>query len=135
MAAKAPENLFALSLLLPIFALAQAPALQSKLCDDLFEAACRQPGGKPEFERGSKYESGEIVEPIWKARDKTAQLMGFKDFDDALKAKLKETGLELREPVDAEAFKLLKRPGGFFGGGGDNARKLYVSVDQCLKDY
>ncbi len=60
--------------------------------------------------------------------------MGFKDFDDAIKDKLKSAGIDLKENPDEEAFKSLKMEGGVINYGGDNAKKLYSSVEQCDKE-
>jgi len=107
---------------------------QSKVCDDLFGASCLGTDGKSKYEGRAKSLPQELNKSIIEARNKTAVLMGFKDFDDALKSKLKEAGLEIKEPLDADAWKNLKREGDSFSQGGDNAKKLYSSVAQCDKD-
>lgn len=107
---------------------------QSKICEDLYEASCLGSDGKSKY--GGRLETlkNELNKYIIKARDKTAVLMGFKDFDDALKSKLKEAGLEVNEPLEAEAWKNLKRKDGVVHLRGDSAKKLYLAVNQCYQD-
>lgn len=107
---------------------------ETEPCDDLFGASCMGADGKPKYTGISKEMPKELSKPIKEARDKTAKEMGFKDFDDAIKAKLKNAGIDLKENPDEEAFKSLKMEGGTITYGGDNAKKLYSSVEQCDKD-
>jgi uncharacterized pyridoxamine 5'-phosphate oxidase family protein len=61
--------------------------------------------------------------------------MGFKDFDDAIKNKLKSAGIDLKDNPDEEAFKSLKMEGGTITYSGDNAKKLYSEAkDQMSID-
>lgn len=103
-------------------------------CDDLFGASCMGADGKPKYAGISKEMPKELSKPIKEARDKTAKEMGFKDFDDAIKNKLKNAGIDLKDSPDEEAFKSLKMEGGTITYGGDNAKKLYSSVEQCDKE-
>lgn len=107
---------------------------ETNACEDLFGASCMGADGKPKYSGASKAIPEELSKPIKEARDKAAQAMGFKDFDDAIKAKLKAAGIDLKENPDAEAFKSLKMEGGVITYGGDNAKKLYESAEQCDKD-
>ncbi len=107
---------------------------QDKICDDLFGASCMGTDGKPKYQGRSKSLPQELAQPIREARDKTAKKMGFKDFDDALRSRLKKAGLDLKDPVDPKAWKNLKREGGGFTSGGDNAKNLYRSVEWCAKE-
>lgn len=103
-------------------------------CDDLFGASCIGADGKPKYAGVSKELPKELSKPIKEARDKTAKEMGFKDFDDAIKAKFKNAGIDLKENPDEEAFRSLKMEDGIITYGGDNAKKLYTSVEQCHKE-
>lgn len=97
------------------------------ICEDLFTASCTGTDGKPKFEGRDKSLQQELTDSINKARDDTAKSMGFKDFDDAAKRKLKDAGLEVSEPVDPDAWKNLK------GGGpsGRPSKSLYSTVEEC----
>jgi len=103
-------------------------------CDDLFGASCLGSDGKPKYAGTSKNIPAELGKPIKEARDKTAKEMGFKGIDDAIKQKLKESGIDLKDNPDEEAFKILTMDGGAITFGGENAKKLYTSAEQCDKD-
>ena len=79
-----------------------------KVCEDLFAATCLGADGKNKFTDKIKQMNEKAFKSIQRARDKTAQELGFKNFDEALKQHLKSAGFEIKEPVDAEAWKLLK---------------------------
>jgi hypothetical protein len=107
--------------------------VQGKVCDDLFAASCLAPDGKSKYQGRMKDLPQEMHKTIELARDKTAVMMGFKNFDHALKTKLKESGLELKEPVDAEAWKSLKKCDDSFNSQ-NNTEKLYKAIEQCAKE-
>lgn len=110
-----------------------AKAGQANPCDDLFGASCVGTDGKSKYSGASKNLTAELSKPIREARNKTVQAMGYKDIDDAVKAKLKEAGIIVKEPPDQDTWKNLI-------GEGDESwtsvvgSKLYASADQCDKD-
>jgi hypothetical protein len=107
---------------------------QTDACDDLFGSACLGSGGKLKYQDASKKLPEELSKPIREARNKTAQAMGFKDIDDAVKTKLKEAGIVLKDPPDPEAWKGLIGEADASAYSSDNAKNLYASVEQCDKD-
>lgn len=107
---------------------------QTDSCDDLFGAACIGSDGKPKYEGASKKLPEDLSKPVRDARNKTAQAMGFKDIDDAVKSKLKDAGIILKDPPDPEAWKNLIGEGSSSPYSSDAAKKLYASAEQCDKD-
>jgi hypothetical protein len=106
----------------------------AKACDDLFGAACMNTSGNLKQEGSSKQLSQEMAKMVHEARNKTAQDMGFKNIDEALKAKLKEAGLLVKEPVDPAAWGKLVGDGEDADWIENAATKLYASADECGKD-
>lgn len=110
---------------------------QDPLCDDLFGAACLGADGRSKYENRSKKINQELMNVVDEARDQTAKAMGFKNFDEAAKAKLKEAGLDLKDKVDQESWEAAKRAspmGDFANGGPSLGARLYSSVDQCHRE-
>lgn len=106
---------------------------QANPCDDLFGASCVGTDGKSKYSGASKNLTAELSKPIREARNKTVQAMGYKDIDDAVKSKLKEAGIIVKEPPDQDTWKNLigEGDGSWTSGVGS---KLYASADQCDKD-
>jgi hypothetical protein len=107
----------------------------AKVCEDLFSASCEDENGRNKFEGrvdSSRKEANALVNA---ARDKTAQQMGFKSFDEAFIAKLNDSGIEVVLPLDAAAWSNLKRENSVLSYGGDGAKKLFRAAGQCTKDY
>ncbi len=107
---------------------------QTDACEDLFSAACMGADGKPKFQEASKKLYEDLVKPIREARNKTAIEMGYKDIDDAVKSKLKEAGLILKDPPDNESWKRLIGEADSSISQKDAAKKLYANVEQCNND-
>lgn len=118
-----------------VFFFSNSWAQDQKVCDDLFSATCLGPNGRNKFaERNEKTKEG-AVKVVRDARDKTAKELGFKDFDEALKSRLKEAGFELKNPPDEKTWKLLKGEIESDGSYDSNeAKRLYVSAELCDKD-
>lgn len=106
-----------------------------KVCEDLFAAACLGADGKNKFADNNKKMHEKALDSIQRARDKTAKELGFKNFDEALKQHLKTAGFEIKEPVDAEAWKLLKgeiTPNNY--NSTNLEHRLYEPVQSCFSN-
>ncbi len=103
-------------------------------CFDLFEASCMGADGKSKFQGDPEKLSNDMLNTVKEARDKTAKEMGFKNIDDAIKNKLKSAGIDLRDNIDDKAFKNLKNEDGTLWQTTEDSRKIYSSVEQCVKD-
>lgn len=110
-------------------------AEDEKVCEDLFAAACLGADGKNKFADKNKKMHEKALDSIQRARDKTAKELGFKNFDEALKQHLKTAGFEIKEPVDAEAWKLLKgeiTPNNY--NSTNLEHRLYEPVQSCFSN-
>lgn len=70
------------------------------MCEDLFKAACERPPQKTAANKDDDEEKSSLE----KYRDKAAQQMGYKDFEDGLKKRLKEAGLEVNSDLNSEEW-------------------------------
>ncbi len=106
---------------------------QADACEDLYAAACVSANGKYKYQDIIKKEQAKIKKPVVDARNKAAQQMGYKDFNDALKSKLKAAGLTIKSSPDKEAWERLVNPDNFLSINGD-ADKIYETAQQCGKE-
>ncbi len=103
------------------------------ICTDLFGAACMDVNGKLKHQSREKEDSEAIIQHVRRARDAAAKTMGFKDFDDALRAKMKDSGIALLDRPEPIAWSALKReistpPYSKAGS------KIYTAVADCEKE-
>jgi ElaB/YqjD/DUF883 family membrane-anchored ribosome-binding protein len=110
-------------------------AQDQKVCDDLFSATCLGSNGRSKFAEKNEKIRENAAKVVRDARDRTAKELGFKDFDDALKSRLKDAGFDIKNPPDEKTWKLLKGEIESDGSYDSNeAKKLYVSAESCDKD-
>src|SRR5258708_896543 len=70
---------------------------QANACEDLYGAACVSTDGKLKYNGASKKLAEDLAKPLQEARNKTARAMGFRDIDDAIRVKLKDAGLAVKD--------------------------------------
>lgn len=105
---------------------------EQKVCNDLYSAACVGADGKNKFREKNNEIRKSALNTIQAARDKTAKNLGYENFDAGLKARLKEAGLALKDPVDIVSWQKLKGETPIeLSFDAKAAGKLYVTVAQC----
>ncbi|MBO9667895.1 MAG: hypothetical protein J7501_13920, partial [Bdellovibrio sp.] len=67
------------------------------VCEDLFAASCLGSDGQSKYKDQEKALTAQINQSIKDARNKAAVELGFKDFNSAVKAKLKDAGIAINE--------------------------------------
>lgn len=106
-------------------------ANSNKVCEDLFEASCqaKSANSSEDLER-EKYE--EALEN----KEKAAQAMGHKSFDDGLKKQLQEAGVKIKPNLSQDEWEELKHdlltPGGLPGT--HIHEKAYEGTFKCAPD-
>ena len=96
-------------------------------CDDLFSAACVGKNGEPKQQHNEEQKS---LERVNRAKEITAKKMGYKDLEEALRARFKAEGLELIEDPDPELMENLTSSKFFYV---DSPDGLFKSAQQCDK--
>lgn len=85
--------------------------------------------GQPKFEGILDKLKSEMIQIVADGRNKTAQMMGYKDFDEAVKGKLKEAGFGLTDPIDSQAIAdLLGQAAGL------STTVETISIFLCIRD-
>lgn len=93
----------------------------ANICEDLFQAACFDENGKSKYADRGEDPAKELREHIKEAQNKTAKSLGFKDIDEAIRARLKDEGLELAETNGS--------------GSSPGANRVYATEQECNKEW
>jgi hypothetical protein len=107
------------------------------LCEDLFGAACLNTDGSRIYDQSSLNIDAVLKQKISDARNKTAKALGYENYSEALRAKFKDAGFELRSDVTPEElakFNFLSEPGNNSLSLASNQKSIFAAVDQCKGD-